>query len=426
MNESGPPEGCAQEVRTPWKRSFFILFAGQSLSLFGSALVQFALVWYLARQTGSATILAAATMVVMLPPILLGPFIGTLVDRTNRRAVMMLADGAVALATLALALLFLLGAAQIWHIYAALLLRALGGAFHTPAMASSLSLMVPRKQYARVAGIQQTLQGLVGIVAPPAGAVLLEVMHTQGVLMIDVATALLAIIPLAFIPIPQPVRLQAGEKPKTSYRQDLRAGFAAIGRWPGLKAVMFLAAFINFLIAPTGSLMPLLVTKHFGLGALQYGLTDALLGFGMIGGGLLLSVWGGFKRHIATTLAGVAGIGAGILVMGLAPAGLFPLALAGAAIIGIMASVANGPLQAVILTTVDPEMQGRVLSLVGSAAMAMSPLALAVAGPIADLAGIRAWYIAGGAVCMLVGLGAFFIPSVIHMESSGKRQADAS
>lgn len=403
MNESGTPAGSPQEAHAPWKSRFFILFAGQSLSLFGSALVQFALVWYLTRQTGSATILATATMAVMLPQIILGPFIGTLVDRTNRRVVMMAADGAVAMVTLALALLFLLDAAQVWHIYAALLLRALGGAFHTPAMTSSTSLMVPREQYARVAGMQQTLQGLVGIVAPPAGAVLLEALRTQGVLMIDVVTALLAIIPLMFIPIPQPARLRSGEKQKTSYLQDLREGYRALSRWPVLKAIMFLAAFINFLITPTGALMPLLVTKHFGLGALEYGLAGALLGFGMIGGGLLLSVWGGFKRHIVTTLTGIAGIGAGIFAVGMAPAGMFPLALASAALIGVMVSIANGPLQAAILAAVDPDMQGRVLSLIGSTAMAMSPLALAVAGPIADLAGIRAWYIAGGAVCMLIG-----------------------
>jgi DHA3 family macrolide efflux protein-like MFS transporter len=413
----------SQEFQANWKPKFFTIFTGQAFSLFGSSLVQFALVWYLTRQTGSATILATATLVAMLPQIVLGPFVGALVDRWNRRLVMMVADGAIALVTLVLAALFLFGVAQIWHIYAILLIRSLGGAFHWPAMAASTSLMVPKDQLSRVAGMQQTLQGLVSIVAPPTGAVLIGILPTQGVLMIDVVTALMAILPLLFISIPQPARLQTenGEH-ATSYWQDLREGFAYVARWPGLLAILLMATLINFLLTPTGSLMPLLVTKHFGLGALELGLTDSLWGIGMIGGGLLLSVWGGFKRRIATSLMGVAGIGLGIVTVGLAPANMFWLALAGMAFLGITNPIANGPLHAVIQATVKPEMQGRVVSLIGSAATAMTPLSLAVAGPVSDFIGIRTWYIFGGVICLLMGLGAFFVPAIMNVESNHSEQ----
>ena len=408
-----------EEFRLNWKPKFFTIFAGQALSLFGSSLVQFALVWYLTQQTGSATILATATLVAMLPQVLLGPFVGALVDRWNRRVLMIAADGLIALATLVLAVLFWAGMVQVWHIYAILLIRSVGGAFHWPAMQASTSLMVPQEQLARVAGMQQTLQGLVSIVAPPAGAVLISVLPTQGVLLIDMITALLAVVPLFFIAIPQPTREQTPEgEHKSSYWQDVREGFAYVVAWPGLMAILFMAVLINFLLTPAGSLMPLLVTKHFGLGAFEFGLTDSLFGIGMIAGGVLLGVWGGFKKRIVTTMVGIIGLGIGVVTVGLAPANMFWMVLAGMILMGFMNPITNGPLHAVIQATVKPEMQGRVMSLIGSAATAMTPLSLAVAGPVSDLVGIRSWYIFGGTVCLLMGVAGFFIPAVMNVESN--------
>jgi DHA3 family macrolide efflux protein-like MFS transporter len=408
-----------QEFQSNWKPKFFTIFTGQAFSLFGSSLVQFALVWYLTRQTGSATVLATATLVGMLPQVVLGAFVGALVDRWSRRMVMIVADGAIALSTLVLAGLFLLGVVQIWHIYVILLLRSVGSAFHWPAMAASTSLMVPKEQLSRVAGLQQTLQGLVSIVAPPTGAVLIGLLPTQGVLMIDVVTALLAILPLSFIAIPQPFRQQTGNgEHQTSYWQDVREGFTYVMGWPGLMAILFMAVLINFLLTPAGSLMPLLVTKYFGLGAIELGFTDSLWGIGMIAGGVLLSTWGGFKRRIVTSMLGIIGLGLGVVTVGLAPAGMFWLALVGMAVLGIMNPITNGPLHAVLQTTVKPEMQGRVMSLINSAATAMTPLSLAVAGPVSDFVGIRTWYIFGGVVCLLMGVGAFFVPAIMDIENN--------
>ncbi len=409
----------SDEFQANWKPKFFTIFTGQALSLFGSSLVQFALVWYLTQETGSATILATATLVAMLPQILLGPFVGALVDRWNRRLVMVVADGTIALATLALAGLFWAGLAQVWHIYVILLIRSLGGAFHWPAMSASTALMVPKEQLARVAGMQQTLQGLVSMVAPPTGAVLIDLLPTQGVLAIDVVTALLAILPLVFIPIPQPMREQtvSGEH-KTSYWQDVKEGFTYVAAWPGLLAILVMAVLINFLLTPASSLMPLLVTKHFGLGALELGFTDTLWGVGMILGGALLGIWGGFKRRVVTSMLGIVGIGIGVLMTGFAPSNMFWLALAGMAVMGFMSPMTNGPLHAIIQATVKPEMQGRVMSLINSAATAMTPLSLAVAGPVSDAIGIRTWYIFGGVVCLLMGAGAFFVPAIMEVESN--------
>ena len=150
-----------------WAARFFTIWICQAFSLVGSSLVQFALIWWLTQKTGSATILATVSLVALLPQIVLGPFVGALVDCWNRRLIMIVADSAIALATAILMILFATGRIEVWHIYAVSLVRSLGGAFHHPAMTSSTTLMVPNKHLTRVAGANQLLQGLVSIFAPP-------------------------------------------------------------------------------------------------------------------------------------------------------------------------------------------------------------------------------------------------------------------
>ena len=152
-----------------WAGRFFTIWSGQALSLFGSALVQFALIWYLTQKSGSATVLAVATLVGMLPQIVIGPFAGALVDRWDRRIIMIVADGAIAVFSLLLAYLFASGKVQIWHVYGIMAIRATGGAFHYPAMSASTPLMVPNEQLTRVNGLNQALQGVNSLVAPPMG-----------------------------------------------------------------------------------------------------------------------------------------------------------------------------------------------------------------------------------------------------------------
>lgn len=402
-----------------WAARFFTIWVGQNLSLFGSALVQFALIWWLTRRTGSATVLATATLAGMLPQVVLGPLAGALVDRHSRRLIMILADGAIALATLVLIWLFATGAVEIWHIYAIMAIRSLGGAFHFPAMSASTPLMVPEKHLTRVSGLNQTLQGLINLAGPISGALLISVLPTQGVLLIDVGTAGLAILPLLWIPIPRPQRRSpAAGQPGTSLWQEMQEGFRYVRAWPGLLAILLMATVINFLLTPASSLLPLLVTKYFHKGALELGLTDSAWGLGVIAGGIVLGIWGGFKRKIATSMVGIAGIGLGITLVGIAPASAFPLALGGMVLGGFMNPITNGPLIALFQTVIRPEMQGRVNALVNSAASAMTPLGLMIAGPVSDAIGVRAWYWISGLICLLMGLGAFFVPAVMDIETN--------
>lgn len=401
-------------------RPFLIIWSGQALSLVGSAVVQFALVWWLTQETGSAKILATASLVGFLPQVLLGPFAGVLVDRWSRRWTMFLADTGIALATIVLAYLFWTETIQTWHIFALLFVRSLGGAFHFPAMQSSTSLMVPHQHLTRIQGINQMLEGGLGIVSAPLGALLLSLLPMQGILGIDVITALFAIIPLLFIAVPQPEKsaeeLATGKK--TPYWTQMRQGLAYVWAWPGILFLMLLAMLVNFVLTPVISLQPLLIAEHFGGGAWEFGAMQSTFGIGIIVGGLALGAWGGFKRRIYTSLVGLVGLGVGIALIGLAPGNLFWLAIVGGFIGGSMIAMVNGPVRAILQTAGAPDMQGRVMSLISSLATAMTPLGLMLAGPLADQFGTRPWFIVAGVATIVVGLSGFFIPALLTVEES--------
>ncbi len=402
----------------PWKTTFFTIWSGQALSILGSQLVQFALIWHLTVQTGSATVLATASLVGMLPNVVLGPFIGTLVDRWNRRRIMLVADSIVALATLLLVALFALDVVEVWHIYAVIFIRSLASTFHGNAMSASTSLMVPVEQLTRIQGLNQLLNGGLNVVAAPLGALLLGMLPMQGILSIDVITALFAILPLAFIHVPQPER-NAVDAEKTTVWTDFKAGLRYMISWPGLLIIGLMTLGINFTIIPAFSLLPLMVKDYFGGGAIHLSWVESAMGAGMILGGALLGIWGGFSRKILTSLVGLMGMGAGTLILALSPASAISLAVGAALLVGFMTPMTMGPFFAVIQSTVEPDMQARVFSLLSSVGTGITPLGLMIAGPVADRFGIQAWFLLGGILCIFMAMTGLFIPVVMNMEKKG-------
>ncbi len=402
-----------------WKKPFFLIWTGQVFSLLGSSVVQFALVWWMTEKTGSAAVLATGTFISLLPQVLLGPFAGALIDRWNRRKIMILADAGIAIATLIIVLLFWQNVIQLWHIFTLLFIRAVGGTFHWAAIQASTSLMVPDKQLARVAGMNQTLNGVVSLAAPPLGALLLASSPMFVVLSVDIFTALLAITPLLFILIPQPKpNLVSNSASMKAVLSDVKIGFRYVFNWRGLFYVLIMAAVINFLVAPVNTFIPLLVTKHFNGGVWQVGWIETAFGTGIILGGVGLSIWGGFKKRIITSLSGLLGMAIGVLIIALAPPQLFWMALVGMGITGIMMPIINGPFMAIIQSKVEPEMQGRVFSLVGAFCGAMMPISMIVSVPIVEQFGPQSWYMVSAVVCFIMVMIAFFIPEMLRIEEN--------
>jgi len=398
-----------------WKVPFFTIWGGQAFSILGSQLVQFALVWYLTVQTGSAIVLATASMAGMLPNVILGPFVGALVDRWNRRRIMIISDSLIALATVLLAVLFALGVVEIWHIYALLFIRSLGSTFHGNAMNASTALLVPVEHLTRVQGFNQMLNGGLNIVSAPLGALLLNYLPLQGVLAIDVSSALVAIVPLFFFNIPQPERPNSPDQ-KTTVWIDFKQGLQYILGWRGLMIIGLMTVGINFTILPAFSLLPLLVKNYFGGNAAQLSMVEASMGIGVFLGGALLGVWGGFDRKIKTSMIGLAGMGAGTLILALAPSSSLYLAIAGALLAGLMEPITMGPFFAIIQANVEPEMQARVFALMTCVGTAIAPIGLMVAGPIAEQFGIQVWFFVGGGLCILMALLGLCVPAVMNIE----------
>jgi len=402
-----------------WQFRFFTIWFGQAFSILGSHLVGFAFVWYLTEKTGSATILTIGTLVQVLPMVFISPIAGALVDRWNRKVVMAVFDSITALFTLFVAILFAMDNAQIWHIFLVMFVRSTCGQFQWAAMTASTSLMVPKKHLSRIAGANQTLQGVMNIIGPALGAFLIETLPIQATLYIDVITAFLAVGPLLFFKIPQPVRNGTSASPnkgeKSTLWQDLAEGWRYVVGWPSLLGILFLSMLINFLINPAFSLLPLVVTDHFNKGAYEYGLMNSTFGAGIIVGGLVLSSWGGFKNKILTSLIALSISGIALAAIGFAPANMYLLALAGITLFGFLNPLINGPFFAAIQAKVEPEIQGRVFSLITAAASFAQPLGLAIAGPFADATNNQLWFLIGGILTCLAGIASIlFFPAILE------------
>jgi len=409
-----------EQPQRKWHVPFFTIWTGQQLSLMGSELAQFALVWWLTDTTDSATVLSMGMLISMLPRVVLGPFAGALVDRWDRRVVLIVVDSVIALASAWLGYLFWGNLVQVWHVYLLMLVRSIGATFHWPSMMASTALMVPEVHLARVSGLNQTIRGALNIISPPLGAYLLKVFPIQAIMGIDMVTAAFAIVPLFFVSIPRPKRYEAkdreGENLLKGVWQDVGEGVRYVLSWPGLTAMLAMTAFANLVGTPAFVLIPILVTRHFGGGVEQLGWINSAYGVGFVLGGLALSTWGGFRRRIVTMLLGWIGMTVGTLVVGLAPTTAFWMGVAGFFITGLFNPFGNATTMVLLQSIVAPEVQGRVFTLVIGLSSMMAPLGMLIAGPIADKFGVRTWYWIGGILPLIGFIGAFFVPAIMQLE----------
>lgn len=391
------------------------------MSLSGSQLVSFALIWHLARMTDSAAVLATAALAGLLPQVILGPAAGAIVDRGNRRLILIVTDTGIAAATMILAALFLAGIAQPWHIYTLMFLRAVGGGFHGPAMLSSTALMVPDRHLTRIQGWNQAMEGALNIAAAPIAALLLGMFPVAGILCIDILTAVAAVGILLRVRIPRPERTAAAAQSPSflmTTLRDVSKGADYVWRWTGLCAVLAMGVCFNALLQPALMMLPILVRRSLDGTALTLGGIQAAFGIGIVAGGASLGVWGGSRRRIWTVILGLAGLGASLLGAGLHPAGnaiWIAVCLFGC---GAMMAVIHGALFAIIQSRVVADMQGRVLALTMSAVGVAVPLGLSIAGPLADRLGPEIWFAAAGIACLSMAAAAVASPLVRRMEDT--------
>ena len=405
-------------------RSFAFIWSGQAVSLIGSRLVRFALIWWLTIQTGSATLLAIAMIMMFLPQVIITPFAGPLVDRWSRRKTMIAADSLTALTVLVLAFLFAIEIVEYWHIFILTFLGSTCGAFHWPAMQASTTLLVPEKHLSRIGGMNQGLMGIANIIAPPMGAVLLGFLPMHFILSIDIATAFIAVPLLFLVRIPQPLNNVDAEE--ASVISEMADGFRYLRNWPGAFIVVCFAMLLNLLSMPAFSLLPIMTINHFGGDEITLAVLQSAQAVGMVIGAFILGIWGGFKERIRTAMSALIIVGVGMLLIGMTPPTGVNFATIMMFIVGLFNPIVNGSIIAVLQSTTPPEMQGRVFSLVISGVSAMSPVGLSIAGPVADNFGVPIWFVISGLVTITIAAISFFVPAVMNIENQTEKTRESS
>lgn len=368
-------------------RGFLLVWIGQLVSVLASGMSGFALTLFVYRETGSATAMGLMQVAYLLPFLLMTPLAGVLVDRGDRRLMMALSDLVAAVGTVGVLALSALGRLEVWHLYAAAALNGIGNTFQWPAYSAAISMMVPKEQYGRADGLMSLMESGPGILAPLLAGALLPLLGLSGILAIDLATFLLALGALALVFVPNPPRTQAqeAEKAKPSLLKEAGFGFAYIFKRPGLLGLQLVFLAVNLFSSIGFTLLAPLVLARTGQDSLALASVQSAAALGAVGGGIVMSLWGGFKRRIHGVVLGCFSIGFfGAFGFGLVAT--LPLWIAMSVLGALFGPIANASSQAIWQSRVPPEFQGRVFSSRRLISWFTTPIAPLAAGLLADLA----------------------------------------
>jgi len=401
-----------------WFGRFASIWTGQTLSHVGSSLASFAIIWWLTVETGSTRVLAAATLATFIPMILLRPLAGALVDRWSRKWVIIIADAAIALVSLWLAWMFWRGAMQLWHVYVVAISRSVGEAFQIPAMKASTSLLVPSKHLSRLAGLNHTIDGGLKLAGPALGALAITLLPLHGVMLIDVATAAFAILPVLLLGVPQPEH--AAKVRQERVWANMREAFRYLRAAPGMLVLVGWFALANALGALTYPFIPLYITDYFHGGAFHLAALQSGNGIGYIVGGLFFLLWTGFRKKPTTIFIAASIQSVGAILLAFSPPNTIVFAVVGMALAGLMNTYVNAPLAPLIQGNVPHELQGRILSLNSSCAYVLYPLGVVSGAFMVEQFGIRPILQATSCLLLLTGLLAM-IPAVRRLEETLRR-----
>lgn len=415
--------------RTPphWLRTFLIIFAGQGFSLLGSAAVNFAFVWWLTAETGSATVLAYASIAAILPQALLGPLAGPYVDRWDRRVTMIVADVVIAAASVVMLFAFRGGTPPIGLVVAIIAVRSAGAAFHTPASQAAVPMYVPADQLMRVAGWNFFLSSGVAMAGPVLGAFLMATASIEAVIGIDIVGAALAVTSLMLVRIPHPERAEVGgegalsDGPGTGparFVAEFAEGWRELVRHRGLLDLTLAIAAVTVLYMPLNALFPLMTFEHFSGGAAEASYVELAFGAGMLAGSLALGVFLARVSGVRLVAGAIVGLGALVAVSGLLPPGAFWFFVGLCVLMGVTAPLFGAPITAMFQTLIDPAKLGRVMSLYTTIAMLAAPVGLVAAGPIAERTGVAAWFAVTGVLIAVMGVVVWALPAVRGLDGA--------
>ncbi len=365
--------------------AFIVVWLGQVVSILATQMTQFAITIWAFQETGSATALGLIQVFFITPFLLISPLAGALIDRHNRKLMMMLSDLGSGAATVLLLVLQATGALAVWHLYPAAVVMGVFNAFQWPAYSASISLMVPKEQLGRANGLMSLMEMGPGVLSPLLAGALLPVIGLLGILTIDVVTFVFAVLALAIVFVPQPPTTEAGRVSRGSLLQEAVYGFRYILDRPSLLGLQMVFLFGNLFAGIADTVTAPMILSRTGNSEVAFGLVQTVGAVGGIVGGVLLSVWGGFKRRVHGVLLGHALSGVmGTMLMGV---GQGLAVWAAAAFLGaLLVPTINGSNQAIWQSKVAPDVQGRVFAARRLIAWATQPIAPVIAGLLADRA----------------------------------------
>ncbi|KJS80718.1 MAG: MFS transporter [Peptococcaceae bacterium BICA1-8] len=400
------------DKKTKYKKNIILFLGSQSISLFGSALVQHAIMWYITLTTQSGVMMTISIICGFVPIFILSPVAGVWADRYNRKTLIILSDLLIALSTLILAILFLNGYDALWLLFVMSAIRAIGTGIQTPAVGAILPQLVPEDKLTSVNATNGTIQALVMLVSPMLGGALLTMASIEIIFFIDVITATIAIITLfAFLDIP--VHAKALQKQTTSYFSDMQQGLAYIKDHNFIKKLFVFLAFYFVLVAPAAFLTPLQVTRSFGADVWRLTAIEITFSIGMMLGGIFMASWGGFKNKIHTMTLSSFIIGTCTFALGIIP--VFWIYLVFMGLIGVAMPFFNTPSTVLLQEKVEGDYLGRVFGVFVMIATSMMPLGMLVFGPISDIIKIE-WLLMGTGLLLFIQ-GFFLLGSKVLIEA---------
>jgi len=390
-----------------WKKKVTVFLVGQTITTFGSLLVQYALLWHLTLTTKSGVVLALAAVFGFLPQAIVSIFAGVWADRVNRKLMIIVSDSTIALATLVLAFFMISGVDDLWLVFLVMAVRSVGAGIQMPAISALIPQIVPTDKLMRVNGINSSVQSSLLIIGPVAAAGIYSTVSLAAILFVDVVTAVIGLSLLATIAVPTLSRAASNEKP--SYFTDLREGLNYIFTHDLVRWVMVIYSIVFLLVVAPSNLSPLMLVRTFGSDVWLLTILELSFGIGMVAGGALMAIFASKMDRLGMMVGTSILFGVLAVVMGFTTNLILFYSLF--FLIGLAVPAFSTSSMTLLQETVEPERQGRVFGFVGIVMAVAMPLGMAVLGPLADIVSVEILLIATGAITVLIAVVAVLLPA---------------
>jgi DHA3 family macrolide efflux protein-like MFS transporter len=390
-----------------WKKKVTVFLVGQTVTTFGSLLVQYALLWHLTLTTKSGVVLALAAVFGFLPQAVVSIFAGVWADRVNRKLMIILSDSTIALATLGLAFFMLSGVDDLWLIFLMMAVRSVGAGIQMPAISALIPQIVPTDKLMRVNGINSSVQSSLLIIGPVAAAGIYSTVSLAAILFVDFVTAVIGLSLLATIAVPTLSRAASNDKP--SYFTDLKEGLNYIFSHDLVRWVMVIYSIVFLLVVAPSNLSPLMLVRTFGGDVWLLTVLELSFGIGMVAGGALMAIFASKMDRLGMMVGTSILFGVLAVVMGFTTNLILFYSLF--FLIGLAVPAFSTSSMTLLQETVEPERQGRVFGFVGIVMAVAMPLGMAVLGPLADIVSVEILLIATGAITVLIAVVAVLLPA---------------